>query len=145
MKYVNSMLELVGNTPMLKLNKIAKDVEANVFVKLEYLNPSGSYKDRMALSMVKAAEKGLTWNGKKLEPGGVACDASSGNTAIAFSFVCAVEGYKPLLCVYKTMLRGESTRLKIADAYGPNICECRPPSDFLSEEIWKQLSEDEKD
>jgi len=65
MKPVNSMLELIGNTPIIKLNKVAKDVGANVFVKLEYLNPSGSYKDRMALSMVEAAEKGLTWNGKK--------------------------------------------------------------------------------
>ena len=52
MKYVNSMLEVIGNTPVLKLNKVAKDVPANVFVKLEYLNPSGSYKDRMALSMI---------------------------------------------------------------------------------------------
>lgn len=145
MKYVNSMLELIGNTPMLKLNKVAKDVKANVFAKLELLNPSGSYKDRMAFAMVEAAEKGFTWNGKKLKPGGIACDASSGNTAIALSFVCAVKGCKALLCVYKTMLRGESTRLKIVDAYGPNICECRPPSDFLPEEVLKQLSEDEKD
>lgn len=139
------MLELIGNTPLLKLNKIAKDVEANVFVKLELLNPSGSYKDRMALSMLEAAEKGFTWNGRKLKPGMIACDASSGNTAISLSFVCAAKGYKTFLCVYKTMLRGESTRLKIVDAYGPTICECRPPSDFLSEKVWKQLSEDEKD
>ena len=145
MKYVNSMLELIGNTPILKLNKVAKDVKANVFVKLELLNPSGSYKDRMALSMIEAAEKGLTWNGKKLKQGGVVCDASSGNTAISLSFVCAAKGCKSLLCVYKTMLRGKSARLKIADAYGPNICECQQPSDFLSEKVWKQLSEDEKD
>ncbi len=65
MEYVNSMLEVIGKTPLLKLNKVAKDVPANVFVKLEYLNPSGSYKDRMALAMVEAAEKGQTWNGKK--------------------------------------------------------------------------------
>ena len=139
------MLELIGTTPILKLNKVARDVEANVFVKLEYLNPSGSYKDRMALSMVEAAEKGLTWNHKKLEPGGIVCDASAGNTAPALAFVCAVKGYKVKLCIYKPLLRGESTRLIIISAYGPDVCECRPPSDFLSEEIIKQIPEEEKD
>ena len=91
MKYVNSMLEVIGNTPILKLNKVARKVKANVFVKLELLNPSGSYKDRMALSMIEAAENGLTWNGKKLMSGGIVCDASAGNTAPALAFVCAVK------------------------------------------------------
>jgi cystathionine beta-synthase len=139
------MLELIGNTPLLKLNRVAKDVKANVFVKLEFLNPSGSYKDRMALAMVEAAEKGLTWNCRKLKLGGTVCDASAGNTAPALAFVCAVKGYKAKLCTYKPMLRGASTRLKITDAYGPDVCECRPPSDFLSEETLKQLPEKEKD
>jgi len=143
--YVNSMLEVIGNTPLLKLNRAGKNVPANVFVKLEHLNPSGSYKDRMALAMVEAAEKGLTWNGKKLKPGGIVCDASAGNTAPALAFVCAVKGHKAKLCTYRTMLRGQSTRLKITDAFGPDVCECRPPSDFLSEEVMNQLSEEEKD
>ena len=60
MKYVNSMLEVIGNTPLLKLNKVGKGLPANVFVKLEYLNPSGSYKDRMALSMIEAGHWGQT-------------------------------------------------------------------------------------
>lgn len=145
MKYVDSMLELIGNTPLLKLNKVAKDVKANVFVKLEFLNPSGSYKDRMALSMVEAAEKGLTWNKKTLEPGGVVCDASAGNTAPALAFVCAVKGHKAKLCMYKPLLRGESTRLKITEAYGPDVCACRPPSDFMSEDIMKQIPKEEQD
>ena len=145
MKYVDSMLELIGNTPLLKLNKVAKEVPANVFVKLEYLNPSGSYKDRMALSMVEAAEKGLTWNKKKLAPGGVVCDASAGNTAPALAFVCAVKDYKAKLCTYKRMLRGVSTRLKITGAYGPDAWECRPPTDFLTEEEMKQIPDEEID
>jgi cystathionine beta-synthase len=142
MKYVDSMLELIGNTPILKLNKVAKDVPANVFVKLENLNPSGSYKDRMALAMVEAAEKGLTWNHKKLAQGGIVCDASAGNTAPALAFVCAVKGYKVVLCIYKPLLRGASTRLKIIGAYGPEVCECHPPSDFLNEETIKQIPEE---
>lgn len=133
MKPVNSMLELIGNTPIIKLNKVAKDVDANVFVKLEYLNPSGSYKDRMALSMVEAAEKGLTWNGKKLKPGGIVCDASAGNTAPALAFVCAIKGYTIKLCTYKPMLVGASTRLKITGAYGADASQCKlPPEEILN-------------
>lgn len=134
MKYVNNMLEVIGNTPLLKLNKVAKHVQANVFVKLEYLNPSGSYKDRMALSMIEAAEKGLTWNKKRLKPGGTVCDSSAGNCAPALAFVCAVKGIKAKLAIYKPMLQGGSARLKITGAYGPEVCEARPPADFLREE-----------
>lgn len=145
MKYVNSMLEVIGNTPVLKLNKVAKDVPANVFVKLEYLNPSGSYKDRMALAMVEAAEKGLTWNNRKLKPGGVVVDASAGNTAPALAFVCAVKDYKAKLFIYKPMLREPGVRLKITGAYGPDISEARPPTDFLTEEEMKQFLKDDYD
>lgn len=137
MEYANSMLELIGKTPLLKLNKVARNVKPNVFVKLEYLNPSGSYKDRMALSMVEAAEKGLTWNGKKLKPGGIVCDASAGNTAPALAFVCAVKGYKVKLCSYRTVLHGgkeQSTRLKITGAFGAEVSECPCPNEeFLKE------------
>ncbi len=145
MEYINNMLEKIGNTPLLKLNKIGKDVPANVFVKVENMNPSGSYKDRMALAMVEAAEKGLTWNGKKLEPGGIVCDASAGNTAPALAFVCAVKGYHVKLCVYKPLLRGDSARLKIIDAYGPDVCACDPPSDFMDMRLLENVPEDLKE
>jgi len=141
MKYVNSMLEAIGNTPLLKLNKVTKDISANVFVKLEYLNPSGSYKDRMALAMIEAAEKGLTWDGRKLKPGGIVCEASAGNTAPAVAFVCAAKGYKAKIVIYKPMLKGGGVRLKITGAYGPEISEARLPSDFLSEEDLKKFLE----
>jgi len=89
MKVVDSVLELVGNTPMLRLHKVTTDIEANVLVKLEYLNPSGSYKDRIALRMIEDAEKAGV-----LKPGYTVVDSSSGNTAIALAFVGAVKGYK---------------------------------------------------
>jgi cysteine synthase A len=135
-EYVNSMLEVIGNTRLLKLNKLGKNLPANVFVKLEHLNPSGSYKDRMALAMVEAAEKGLTWNGKKLRPGGIVCDASAGNTAPALAFVCAVKGYKARLCTYRTMLHAaeKSVRLKITEAFGPEIYQCPLPREDLLKE-----------
>ena len=140
MNYANSMLELIGNTPLLKLNKVAAGVPANVFVKLENMNPSGSYKDRMALAMINAAERGLTWNHRKLFPGGTVCDASAGNCAPAIAFVCAAKGLKAKLSIYKPMLKGGGTRLKITGAYGPEVCESRPPSDFLTGEQEKNVS-----
>ncbi len=135
MDYVNSMLEVIGNTPLLKLNRIGKDVDANIFVKLEHLNPSGSYKDRMALSMVEAAERGDTWNGKKLMPGGTVCDASAGNTAPALAFICAMKGYKIRLCSYAHFLHSDdkekSARLKISSAFGANHYPCPLPPDEI--------------
>jgi len=139
------MLELIGKTPLLKLNKVAAGVPASVFVKLELLNPSGSYKDRMALAMVEAAEKGLTWNGKRLAPGGTVCDASAGNTAPALAFVCAIKGYKAKLGIYKPVLTGGGTRLKITGAYGPEVSECPPPTTYLSQAVIDKLSQEEKD
>jgi cysteine synthase len=99
----------------------------------------------MALSMVEAAEKGLTWNKRKLKPGGTVCDSSAGNTAPALAFVCAVKGLKAKLAIYKPMLRGASTRLKITGAYGPEVCEARPPSDFLAEKDLKSFLEENQD
>lgn len=132
MNYVNSMLDVIGNTPLLKLNKIGKDVDANIFVKLEYLNPSGSYKDRMAIAMIEAAEKGDTWNGKILASDGSICDSSAGNTAPALAFVSACKGIKAKVAIYKPMLRGDSTRIKITDTYGADVCESSLPEKYLS-------------
>ena len=91
MNYINSITSAIGNTPLLKLNKIGKDVGANIFVKLEHLNPSGSYKDRMAYSMIQAAERGDTWNHRKLPDDGTVVEASAGNTAPALAMVCAAK------------------------------------------------------
>ncbi len=144
MKYLTTMLALIGNTPLLQLKKVASNIPANVFVKLELVNPSGSYKDRMALGMVEAAEMGLTWNRRKLKPDGTVCDASAGNTAPALAFVCAAKGYRAKLGIYKPMLQGESTRLKITRAYGAEVCECPPPIRYMPEDVWKRLQEKEK-
>ncbi|MFQ6123435.1 MAG: PLP-dependent cysteine synthase family protein [Candidatus Heimdallarchaeota archaeon] len=144
MRYANKMLQLIGNTSLLKLNKVAKDLEASVFVKLELMNPSGSYKDRMALAMVEAAEQGLTWNRKKLKPGGIVCDASSGNTAPALAFVCGVKGLKSKIGIYKPMVRKDDIRLKITRIYGADVFECPHPTEYFSENVWRKLSEDEK-
>jgi len=132
MNYVNSVLEAIGKTPLLKLNKVGKDLEANVFVKLEHLNPSGSYKDRMALAMVEAAERGDTWNGKKLLPGGRVVEASAGNTAPAVALVCAAKGYKSKIFLYRyNFTNGVDVRLKITQAYGPEVAISSEPEKYL--------------
>ena len=144
MKYIKDMLQQIGNTPIIKLAKVTKGVKANVFVKLEQLNPSGSYKDRMALSMVNAAEKGLTWNRKKLGSNGIVCDASSGNTAPALAFVCAVKGYKCKLGIYKPQVLKDDIRIKITRIYGAEVFECPSPTEYIPKDLWDKFSETEK-
>ena len=88
LKVVDSVLDLIGQTPMLRLHKVARGVNANVLLKLEYLNPSGSYKDRIARAMIDDAE-----HAGVLKPGYTIVESSSGNTAIALALVGAVKGY----------------------------------------------------
>lgn len=86
---INSIVDAVGNTPLLKLGKIAPGVKAEIHAKLEFLNPMGSVKDRTALHMIEKAERaGL------LKAGMTVIDNSSGNTALGLAMVCAIKGYK---------------------------------------------------
>jgi len=135
MNYINSITEAIGHTPLLKLNKIGKDCGANIFVKLEHLNPSGSYKDRMALAMVEGAERGDSWNGKKYEKGGYIIEASAGNTAPAVSMVCAAKGIPAKIYLYRYQVEGEKTaRYKITEAFGPQVAVSSQPSKYLTPE-----------
>ena len=100
MKPVQNLTELVGNTPLLKPNRFLKEnnTEAEVYFKLEYFNPAGSVKDRIALGMIEDAEKkGL------LKPGGTIIEPTSGNTGVGLSFVGAVKGYRVILTMPDTM------------------------------------------
>ena len=135
MDYINSITEAIGQTPLLKLNKVGKDVGANVFVKLEHLNPSGSYKDRMALAMIEAAERGETWNGRKITPGGTVVEASAGNTAPAVALVSAAKGYQCKIYLYRYQIEGgHNTRVLITQAYGPEVAISSEPEVYLTEE-----------
>lgn len=96
MKVYNNILELIGNTPMVRLNRVTKGMDSEVLVKLEYLNPSGSIKDRIALEMINEAEKT-----GKLAPGGTIVESSTGNTGVALSFVGTLKGYK--VEIYETI------------------------------------------
>lgn len=97
-KVFNSMLELVGNTPVVKLNGMSREIGAEVLAKIEYFNPMSSVKDRIALAMVEDAQKkGI------IRKGTVIVEPTSGNTGIGLAFVCAVKGYKLILTMPETM------------------------------------------
>ncbi len=112
---INSILEVVGNTPLLKLNKIIKryDLKANIYAKLEYLNPTGSVKDRTSLYIIgQAKRQGL------LSDGATIIEATSGNTGIGLAMACKVMGYKLILTMPSSM---SEERQKILKAYGAEI------------------------
>ena len=94
----NSVLELIGNTPLVKLNKIIASGSADIFAKLESFNPGGSVKDRICLNMIEDAEKKGA-----LKPGATIVEPTSGNTGIGLAIVGAVKGYKVILVMPETM------------------------------------------
>lgn len=108
------MLDLVGNIPLVRLNRVGKGVGAEILVKPEFLNPSGSIKDRIAKMMVEDAEQ----NGK-LKSGSTIIEATTGNTGTALSFTAAVKGYK-MRAVTPTMVANRS-RMSIMMAYGTEV------------------------
>ena len=114
-KIYKNAAELVGNTPLLEIGNIEKNLglEAKVLVKLEYFNPAGSAKDRIALSMIEdAEEKGV------LKPGAVIIEPTSGNTGIGLASLAAIKGYKVILTMPETM---SVERRNILKAYGAEI------------------------
>jgi cysteine synthase A len=123
MKVVDSMLELIGNTPMLRLHKVTRGIEAEVLVKLECLNPSGSYKDRIALRMIEDAEKE-----GRLKPGYTIVESSTGNTAIALAMVGAIKGYKVKIFYPKDVWQKE--KIRMLKRFGAEI-ETVKPSDLI--------------
>lgn len=113
MKIANNAVELMGNTPLVRLNRITNGAEAEVVAKLEFYNPSHSVKDRIGVAMVEDAEKS-----GKLKPDSVIVEPTSGNTGIALAFVSAVKGYKCVLVMPDTMSKERRMLLR---AYGADL------------------------
>jgi cystathionine beta-synthase len=113
MKVFNNVLDAIGDTPMVRLNKIPGDLTPNFFVKLEFLNPAGSVKDRMAKFIIEDAEKkGL------LKPGGTIVENSSGNTGSALAMIAAVKGYK---CIITMPDKMSDEKRNLMRAFGAEV------------------------
>ncbi|HDN86463.1 MAG: cysteine synthase A [Candidatus Omnitrophota bacterium] len=111
MKIANSVIELVGNTPLVRLNKIAKSLEVDLIAKLEFFNPLSSVKDRIAIAMIEEAErKGAIGEGTTI------IESTSGNTGIALAFVCAVKGYRLIITMPESMSEERRRLLKALGA-----------------------------
>ena len=116
MKYYNNILETIGNTPLVKLNKLTKDIKGTILAKVETTNPGNSVKDRMAVKMIEDAEAaGL------IKPGGTVIEGTSGNTGMGLALACIIKGYK-LVCVLADKQSKE--KIDILRAVGAEVVVC---------------------
>ncbi|MFD1147128.1 cystathionine beta-synthase [Saccharothrix hoggarensis] len=116
MEYVESVVDLVGNTPLVKLNAVAEGLQPLILAKVEYLNPGGSVKDRIALRMVEAAERS-----GELKPGGTIVEPTSGNTGVGLALVAQRKGYK---CVFVCPDKVSVDKRNVLKAYGAEVVVC---------------------
>lgn len=120
----NNILETIGNTPLIRLNKITKDFPCTVAAKVDYFNPGNSIKDRMALKMVEVAEQE-----GKLKPGGTIIEGTSGNTGMGLALAAVVKGYK---CIFVTTDKQSKEKADILKAVGAEVIVC--PTNVLPED-----------
>lgn len=124
MSYFNNILETIGNTPLVKLNKIVADLPCTVLAKIETTNPGNSIKDRMALKMIEDAEKsGL------LKPGGTIIEGTSGNTGMGLAIAAVIKGYK---CIFTTTDKQSREKVDALKAFGAEVIVC--PTDVDPED-----------
>lgn len=122
--WYNNILETIGNTPLVKLNKITRDIEATVLAKIETTNPGNSIKDRMAIKMIEEAEKS-----GKLKPGGTIIEGTSGNTGMGLAMAAVVKGYK---CIFTTTDKQSKEKVDALKAFGAEVIVC--PTDVEPED-----------
>jgi cystathionine beta-synthase len=111
MNFRNNILDLIGNTPLVKINKLNKGLKPQIFAKLESANPGGSVKDRIGISMLNEAEKA-----GKIKPGGIIVEATSGNTGIGLALAALIKGYKAIFVVTDKVSTEKINYLKALNA-----------------------------
>ncbi|SDD01097.1 cystathionine beta-synthase [Streptomyces prasinopilosus] len=116
MQFHDSMISLVGNTPLVRLNHVTHGIGATVLAKVEYFNPGGSVKDRIALRMIEAAEKS-----GELRPGGTIVEPTSGNTGVGLAIVAQQKGYK---CIFVCPDKVSLDKINVLRAYGAEVVVC---------------------
>jgi cystathionine beta-synthase len=116
MQYANSIIETIGNTPLIKLNKIFKGISGTVLVKAEYFNPGNSTKDRMAIKMVEDAEQAGI-----LKPGGTIIEGTSGNTGMGLALAAVAKGYR---CIFTMADKQSQEKINILRAVGAEVIVC---------------------
>ena len=122
--WLNNILETIGNTPLIRLNKITKHLPCTVLAKVDYFNPGNSIKDRMALKMVEVAEQE-----GKLKPGGTIIECTSGNTGMGLALAACVKGYK---CIFVTTDKQSKEKADVLKAVGAEVIVC--PTNVLPED-----------
>src|SRR6187455_415939 len=123
-KTCDNVLETIGNTPLIRLNKVVEGIKATVYAKVETFNPGNSIKDRMALKMVEDAEKAGI-----LKPGGTIIEGTSGNTGMGLAIVAIVKGYK---CIFTTTDKQSKEKVDALRAFGAEVIVC--PTDVDPED-----------
>jgi cystathionine beta-synthase len=124
MRYAETILETIGHTPLVRLNRIARDVPALVLAKLEQFNPGGSVKDRIGLPMIEAAERS-----GQLKPGGIIIEPTSGNTGTGLAMAAAIKGYK---CIFVMTDKVSEEKRSLLRAFGAEVVIC--PSSVASDD-----------
>src|SRR5215831_1310567 len=112
---LEDITKAVGNTPIVRLNRVTQGLSSEIYVKCEYLNPGGSHKDRLAWNMVRRAEEG------GLKPGGTIVEATSGNTGASLALIAAVKGYK---CVFVMPDKMSQEKILNLRAFGARVVIC---------------------
>ncbi len=122
--WLNNVLETIGNTPLIRLNKLGKELPCTVLAKVDYFNPGNSIKDRMALKMVEVAEQE-----GKLKPGGTIIEGTSGNTGMGLALAACVKGYH---CIFVTTDKQSKEKVDILKALGAEVIVC--PTNVLPQD-----------
>ncbi len=129
----STVLELVGNTPIVRLDLVGRDVEPQILAKLEYLNPGGSVKDRIGLAMIEKAEAE-----GKLKPGGTIVEPTSGNTGVGLAIAAAKKGYR---CIFVMPDKMSQQKISMLRAYGAEVVICPTAVEHDSPESYYSVSD----